>query len=73
MAKKQGGGELLPLPFTTFGEAAAHGLKPAFAWSIHGFTWRPSYWAASRQLDHTCGASLPPERLHGVNKNGHEV
>ena len=27
MAKKQGGGKLLPLPFTTFGEAAAHGFE----------------------------------------------
>jgi hypothetical protein len=27
MAKKQGGGKLLPLPFTTFGEIAALGLK----------------------------------------------
>jgi hypothetical protein len=27
MAKDQGGGELLPLPFTTFGEIAALGLK----------------------------------------------
>ena len=27
MAKKQGGGKLHPLPFTTFGEIAALGLK----------------------------------------------
>jgi hypothetical protein len=27
MAKKRGGGKLLPLPFTTFGEIAALGLK----------------------------------------------
>ena len=29
MAKKQGGGRLLPLPFTTFGELEALGLKAA--------------------------------------------
>ena len=29
MAKKQGGGKLLPLPFTTFGELAALGLNAA--------------------------------------------
>ena len=29
MAKKQGGGKLLPLPFTTFGELEALGLKAA--------------------------------------------
>jgi hypothetical protein len=27
MARKQGGGELLPLPFMTFGEAAALGFE----------------------------------------------
>ena len=27
MAKKQGGGKRLPLPFTTFGELAARGFK----------------------------------------------
>jgi hypothetical protein len=50
MAKKQGGGKLLPLPFTTFGEIAALDLK-ATVYCSRCFQHRPIDPAAEHLRD----------------------
>ncbi len=56
MAKKRGGGKLLPLPFTTFGELAAHGLK-AKVYCSSCYEHRPID-ATAGQLRHRCFATI---------------
>jgi hypothetical protein len=58
MAKKQGGGKLLPLPFTTFGELAALGLKAAI--TISPFC--PVRRARRRGKSSTCRSTSRPGR-----------
>ena len=55
MAKKQGGGKLLPLPFTTFGEIAALDLK-ATVYCPRCFQHRPID-PAAEQLRDRCFAT----------------
>jgi hypothetical protein len=56
MAKNQGGGKLLPLPFTTFGELAAHGLK-AKVYCSCCYEHRPID-ATAEQLRERCFATI---------------